>query len=105
MPLTLQFRDDLGDGLFLHTAIPSVGDLTGLPVAATEGSVEIALSTGTLTTVVLGSATATDLPRARISPITPMFAPPFGTIFAKSSAEKSVGSEHVLPDADADMVT
>lgn len=50
MPLTNQARDDFGDGFFLHVAIPSIGDPTGLPAAATEGAVEIALSTGTLTT-------------------------------------------------------
>ena len=49
MPGTNQFRDDLGDVLFLHTTCPSVGDPTGLGAATTQGSVEIALSTGTLT--------------------------------------------------------
>lgn len=70
MPLTDQFKDDLGDGLFLHVAIPSIGDPTGLGVAATEGSVEIALSSATLTTATT-LMTQTEIaytPYARITP-------------------------------------
>ena len=48
MPLTNQFKDDLGDSLFLDAALANIGDAAGMPAPTGTGSVEIALSTGTL---------------------------------------------------------
>jgi hypothetical protein len=70
MPCTNQFKDDLGDALFLHQTLPSVGDPTGMAVPTTQGSVEIALSTGTLT-VATTLMTQTEVAYTTYARITP----------------------------------